>query len=140
VFWSHWSSRKKLALSLAALAVVASLTVASLLFWQLHKASTALRSFGDALVQQDYQRAYNLTDPEFRKFTNYSDFLKAHDGLSGRVGNLRKLSWSSLRVKEEKDDWYGTADVQLEFDRGTLPFTFVLKKNGQWRVYSYHEL
>ena len=114
-----------------------AVTVAPYLFWQLHEAGNSLHTFGDAMIAKDYQRAYKLPDPI--SFSSYEALLKAHEGLTSRFGNLRSLSWATLNVKKQEDYWYATADVQLQFERAMVPFTFVLKKNERWRVYSYHE-
>ena len=136
---TQWSVRKKIVLSLAVLVLLPVVTVAPYLFWQLHEAGDSLHSFGDALIAKDYQRAYKLTEPTLQSFSSFEAFLKAHEGLTGRFGNLKSLSWATLNVKKQEDDWYATADVQLQFERAMVPFTFVLKKSNQWRVYSYHE-
>ena len=139
MFKPHWSRRKKVVVSLVVILLVLAVTVTPYLAWQLHEASDSLRTFGDALIAKDYQRAYKLTDPAFQGFSSYEALLKAHQGLTGRFGNLRSLSWATLNVKKQEDAWYGTADVQLQFERAMVPFTFVLKKSDHWRVYSYHE-
>src|SRR4051812_26469202 len=112
---AQWSLRKKLLLGLAALVLLPIVTVAPFLFWQLHQASDSLHTFGAALVTRDYQRAYKLTDPELQKFSSYEAFLKSHEGLTIRFGNLTSLSWSSLSVKKQANFWYATVEVQLEF-------------------------
>lgn len=139
MFGTQWSVRKKIVLGLAAFVLLPVVTVAPYLFWQLNKAGDSLHSYGDALIAKDYQRAYGLTDRTFQSFSSFEVFLKAHEGLTGRFGNLRSLSWATLNVKKHEDYWYATADVQLQFERAMVPFTFVLKKSDQWRVYSYHE-
>jgi hypothetical protein len=45
----------------------------------------------------------------------------------------------NIEVNKHENYWYGTADVELQFQRAMVPFTFVLKKTDKWRVYSYHE-
>jgi hypothetical protein len=139
MFWSRWSTRKRILASLAALFLLSVVTTAPFLFWQLHEASSSLHSFGDALAAKDYQKAYELTDPGFQEFSSFEAFLNAHEGLTTRFGNLKSLSWSTLNVKKQESYWYATADVDLQFERVMVPFTFVLKKSNQWRVYSYHE-
>jgi hypothetical protein len=139
MFGSQWSVRKRIVISLAVLVLLPAVTVAPYLFWQLHEAGNSLHTFGDAMIAKDYQRAYKLTDPAFQGFSSYEALLKAHEGLTSRFGNLRSLSWATLNVKKQEDYWYATADVQLQFERAMVPFTFVLKKNERWRVYSYHE-
>ena len=119
--------------------LVPFVSIAPYLFWQGHETSKSLHSFGDALAAKDYQRAYKLTYSGLQQLSSFDTFLHAHELLQNRVGDLKKLSWSSISVQKDGDYWYGTADCLLTFDRGTLPFTFVLRKDGSWRVYSYHE-
>jgi hypothetical protein len=139
MFGSQWSLRKRIVLSVAVLILLPTVIVAPYIFWQLHEASDSLHLFGDALIAKDYQKAYKLTDPGLQEFSSFDAFLKAHEGLNGRFGDLTRLSWATLSVKKDGDYWYATADVELQFERAMVPFTFVLKKSNQWRVYSYHE-
>jgi len=115
-------------------------TILPWVFWQLHDANTALHGFTDALIAKQYERAYGLTASEFRTFTDYGTFVKVHDGLTLRMGDLKSVEWSQSEAKERSDGWYATMDAHLIFTRGSLDFVMVLKKeNSSWMVYSYHE-
>jgi len=137
---SKWTKRRKILVAIAILFAVPLVVFMPGLFWELHKASTALHGFTDALIAKQYERAYEFTSPELRAVTDYPAFVKLHDGLTLRMGDLKDVEVSQIDIKERSDGWHGTADVQMNFARGSLGFAFVLKKeNHSWKIYSYQE-
>ncbi|HXR39304.1 MAG TPA: hypothetical protein VN776_09435 [Terracidiphilus sp.] len=137
---SKWTTRRKVLTSLAILICIPTLVIAPGLFWELHLANSCFRAFNDALVAKQYERAYDLTSPEFRASTDYPPFLKIHNDLTLRMGGLKKVDVIGSNIQEHSDGWFGTVDADMIFDRGTLHFTFVLKKaNSGWRIYNYRE-
>lgn len=137
---SKWTIRRKTLVAFLTLAVVAMLAILPGVFWELHESNKALRGFSDALVSKQYERAYEYTSPELRAVTDYPAFVKVNDGLTLRMGDLKNVEVSQSEVKDKSDGWYGTADVQMNFTRGSLTFTFTLKKEkNAWKIYSYRE-
>jgi len=137
---SKWTRRRKILVVLAIPLAISLVVVAPGLFWELHKANTALRSFTDALVAKQYKQAYESASLEFRSASDYQTFVKVHDGLNLRMGDLKNVDVSEIEIKDRSNGWYGTADVDMNFARGSLAFVFVLKKEkGSWKIYSYHE-
>jgi hypothetical protein len=71
---------------------------------------------------------------------DFQKFTKVHDGLTLRMGDLKSVEITHSEVKDQSDGKYGTAETTMDFARGSLNFTYILKKNdGHWKVYSYHE-
>jgi hypothetical protein len=137
---SKWTKRRKILVAIAVPIAISLLVIMPGLAWELHKASTAIHFFTDALIAKQYKQAYESTCVEFRATTDYPTFVKVHDGLTLRMGDLNKVEVSEMEIKERSDGWHGTADVDMKFARGSLAFVFVLKKENQsWKIYSYHE-
>ena len=137
---SKWTTRRKLLGSLALLIAAIMVVILPGIFWELHKANKALRAFSVALIAKQYDRAYDFTSPELRAVTGYPTFVKVHDGLTLRFGDLQNVEVDESSVKDRNDAWYATVETQMIFARGSVPFVFVLKKeNGSWKIYSYHE-
>jgi hypothetical protein len=135
-----WLTLRNLIIAFAVLTGLAMAAIAPGLFWELHKANQALTLFGEALIAKQYDKAYNLTAKELRNVSDYPNFVKAHNDLTNRMGNLRKIHINQSSVKDKSDGWYGTMDAEFIFDRGNLPFAVILKKEDQsWKIYSYHE-
>lgn len=135
-----WSVRRKVLVGLLILPCISLLVVVPTLSWELHKANKALHGFCDALIAKQYKSAYDSTAKEFQATVDFQKFTKVHDGLTLRVGDLKSVEITHSEVKEQSDGWYGTAETTMNFDHGTLNFTYILKKNdGHWKVYSYHE-
>jgi hypothetical protein len=66
--------------------------------------------------------------------------MKVHDDLTLRMGDLKGVEITHREVKGHSDGWRGTAETTMNFARGSLNFTYALKKdNGSWRIYNYHE-
>jgi hypothetical protein len=137
---SRWTTRRKILV--AFLILVGAATVATMpgLFWELYKANRALRGFSEALIARQYGSAYDFGSNEFLASVDYSTFVKVHDGLIARMGDLKSIEITHSEIKDRTDGWYGTAEVNMNFSRGSLPFIFILKKqNSSWKIYSYHE-
>jgi hypothetical protein len=137
---SKWTMRRKLLVTFALLIGVVMVVILPGVFWELHEANSALHGFSDALIAKQYARAYDLTSQELRASTDFSAFVKVHDGLTVRFGDLKKIDVNQSNVKDQKDGWYATINAHMIFARGSLPFVFILKKdNESWKIYSYHE-
>jgi hypothetical protein len=137
---SKWTVKRKVLVAFLTLVGISLIVIMPTLFWQLHEANKALHGFCDALIAKQYKPAYDLTSKEFQASVDFQKFTKVHDDLALRVGDLKSVEITHSEVKEQRDGWYGTAETTMTFTRGTLNFTYILKKNdGHWRVYSYHE-
>lgn len=135
-----WSARRKVITAILILPVALFVVISSGLFWELHQANRALERFTDALIAKQYGQAYDLTSKEFRASTDFSTFVKVHDGLTLRIGDLKYVSVGDHEINDKGHGMYGTAEVSMNFSRGMLTFVFDLKKeDGSWKIYSYHE-
>lgn len=137
---SKWTARRKILVSFLILVGISLVVIMPTLFWELHEANKALHGFSDALIAKQYKPAYDLTAKEFQASADFNKFTKVHDDLTVRMGDLKSVDITHSEVKEQSDGWYGTAETSMNFARGRLNFTYVLKKDdGHWKVYSYHE-
>jgi len=137
---SEWTLSRKILVAFLALACTATAVIAPPLFWELHEANKALRSFSDALIAKRYGSAYDFASKEFRATVEFSTFQKTHNELTARMGDLKSVEITHSEVKDKQDGWYGTAETSMDFSRGNLSFLFDLKKEGNsWKIYSYHE-
>jgi hypothetical protein len=137
---SKRTKRRKILVAIGILFAVPLVVIMPGLFWELHEATTALHGFTDALIAKQYERAYEFTSPEFRGATDYPTFVKAQDGLTIRMGDLKDVEVSHAEIKDRTDGWHGTAEVEMNFARGNLEFDYVLKKeNHSWKIYGYQE-
>lgn len=136
----EWTTRKKVLVGFLTMAAIGFVTIMPALAWQLHEANNSLRVFGNALIAKQYVAAYALTSEEFRASVDFSKFKQANEGLVARMGDLKDLRIAESEIRERTDGWHGTAEADLNFSRGILPFTFILKKeNGSWKIHSYQE-
>jgi hypothetical protein len=137
---SKWTTRRKVLVAFLILFGISTLVIMPALFWELHQANRALHGFCDALIAKQYKPAYDSTSKEFQASVDFQNFTKVHDGLTLRMGDLKSVEITQSEVKERSDGWYGTAETTMNFVRGSLNFTYILKKNnGSWKIYSYHE-
>jgi len=135
--WPIW--RKLLVGFLSITGVIIAVSMPGL-FWQLHEANKSLHDFANALIAKDYSRAYGSTTPEFRAVTNYAAFVKLHEDLTLRMGELKNVEVDQSEVREHRDGWKANLDANMVFANGNLDFKFVLKKeDGLWKINSYQE-
>ena len=135
-----WSMRRKILTAVMVLACGSFVVIMVGLYSVLRDANKAVRDFGDALRQKQYQRAYSMTSSEFQASASFQTFANVHDGLVLRMGELKSIEVTESEVKERNGGWYGTAEANLNFSRGTSPFVFTLKKeSGSWKIYNYRE-
>jgi len=131
--------RKTLYIILGVVAAIA-VTAYSYLFVQMHAASAALRQYAQALVSEDYERAYNLTNPDFKEAMSETQFVEQQTALETRLGRLRAVKVGPSETEGNQSGWSSTVSANFEFEHGSLEFVFVMKKDGSsWGVYSYRE-
>ena len=98
---------------------------------------TALNIYTDTLIQRDYQSAYIITSPAYRAATRYSDLVDYQSNLIKEMGNLKSAKQTHWQVNEENGIEIAHIQANLQFERGTQTFQFVLRKeDGIWRVLS----
>jgi len=137
---SKWTTRRKVLAAFLAMVGISTMVIMPTLFWELHAADKALHGFCDALIAKQYKPAYDFTSKEFQASVDFQKFTKVHDDLTARMGDLKSIEITHSEVKDRSDGWYGTAETTMDFARGSLNFTYILKKNnGSWKIYSYHE-
>jgi len=131
----------KLKISVAAISVIALawMIVMPALYWQYHESRKTLNSFSNALVSQNYARAYAFTSPELRQVTSYGIFLKKNKNLVSQFGKLRRIDVANWNATDSKDGWLATGKTIWVFARISLPMNIELKKkHGKWKIFSYH--
>jgi hypothetical protein len=98
----------------------------------------ALSLYTDALIRKDYQGAYNSASPGLRSATSFADLVAYHDKLTNAHGALKSVKQANWHVQTENGVTSSTIQATLQFDRDSMGFEFVLRKEGGvWRVYSY---
>jgi len=135
-----WTKKKKMIVAFIVVVVVIATPIFARLFWEIHEAGKAFSTFNQALVAKDYPKAYALTTPELKTNVSYDAFVGVQSGLATRVGALRSFDSIQTEVRDDENGYFATIRSQLVFERGSLPFVFVLKKeNGSWLVNSFKE-
>jgi hypothetical protein len=135
-----WTKRKKVVVLVVSIWILISVRMFTHLFWELYQAKEALGVFSQALIAKDYQKAYSLTTPALKANVDYAAFVKVQDGLTARVGALQSFDNSEAAVRNDDNGPVATIRTRLVFERGRLPFVFVLKKeSGRWLIYSLNE-
>jgi hypothetical protein len=136
-----WTRRKKVIVAAVAIVLLISVPIFAHLFWEIHKAGQVFSAFNQALIAREYQKAYDLTTPALKANVTYEAFVGVQNGLATRVGALRSFNSGKSEVNEDEDGSFATIHAHLTFERGELPFVFVLKKeNGHWLIYKFQEL
>jgi hypothetical protein len=137
---TRWTKGRIAIVSTIAIIGAVTIAVAPALFWQLHEARQSFGKFSSAIIAKNYRAAYALTSPELQHTTDYTAFVKPHDELNSRFGDLERIDAGNYEVKERSNGWYGTMEADMVFEHTALPFTFTLKKeNNRWQIYSYHQ-
>ena len=76
--------------------------------------------------------------PETKANVSYEKFVAVEDQLGERVGALKTFS---TREMETKDNLRTTIQMKLKFEKGSLDFQYVLKREqGVWFIYRFDEL
>jgi hypothetical protein len=137
---SKWSKRKRVVVAFVAIIGLIMISILPGLFWEVHEANKVFRSFSNALIAKEYVQAYDFTSPELQNTTDLKSFETIHDNLNSRLGSLTQIAVDKTDVNDRIDGWYATLDTRMIFAHGSLPFTFLLKKEQRtWKIYSYHE-
>lgn len=138
------SSRKALhyVVTISAVLIVVSWMVieVGLFVRETAHAMTALNIYTDALIQRDYESAYEVASPAFRAVTSYSALVADQVKLTERFGSLQCANQTYWDIDSINNAKAASIKVNLQFERGRVNFEFALRKeDGIWRVLSYKE-
>jgi len=110
-------------------------------FQGMFEAREVFKAYNQALIAKDYAMAYNLLAPETKANVSYDKFVGIEDKLGERIGALRSFSTSKMDTKGDEENLVTTIQANLTFEKGTLQFEYVFKKeHGIWFVYRFNEL
>lgn len=110
-------------------------------FQGMFEAKEVFNAYNQAIIAKDYAMAYNLLAPETKANASYDKFVGIEDKLGERVGALRSFSTSEMETKGDDDNKVTTIQANFTFEKRTLQFEYVLKKeHGVWFIYQFREL
>jgi hypothetical protein len=135
--------RRKIFIIISVAAVVFSVPVIVNIpnFRGMLEARKVFEAYHNAIIAKDYAAAYNFLAPETKANVSYEKFLVIEDGLGKRVGALVSYSTSEMNTRGDDDRLITTIRATLRFERGSLEFDYVLKKEqGVWFIYKFDEL
>jgi hypothetical protein len=136
--------RKKIIVVVVVICIVAfsAVWIASIpTFRAMFEAKEVFNAYNQAIVAKDHAMAYNLLAPETKANVSYDKFVGIEEKLDERVGRLRSFNTSEMDTKGDDDNLVTTIQANLTFEKGTLQFEYVLKKeHGIWFVYQFNEL
>jgi len=137
---SKRAKRKKVIASVAGIILLIASSFFIWLFMQMHRASKAFSSFGQALVSTDYKHAYELTSSDFREAMSESAFADQQRALSSHLGALKVVKQGPSETDGNQDGWKSTISAHFVYERAERQFVFVMKEtDGKWEVYGYKE-
>jgi hypothetical protein len=137
---SKWTRRKRVLVIVAVIIALVAIPQFVYLFMQAHAANQTFATFGRALVAKDYQRAYNLTSPEFQSATSEATFVSQQESLCSDLGGLEKITEGSYETQRHSDGWSSAISARFTCKQAEKQIDFALKKQGNvWRVYGYRE-
>jgi hypothetical protein len=135
-----WTNRKKAVVVVVAILFLIIVPIFTHLFWEIHESKGVFRTFQNALIAKNYQTAYNLTTPALKANVDYAAFVKVLDALTTRVGAFQNFNISEAEVRNDENGHFATIRTRLVFERGQLPFVFILKRESdRWLIYSFNE-
>jgi len=136
-----WSSKKRIVLVSIAAILLMGVIPFGWIYIQMHGAKKALERFGDALIAQDYARAYGQTTDGFQTALSESAFTDMAKLLCAHHGALKSFVIGPSETEGSLGTWSATFSVRMVFEHAEEEFVFVLKKDdGVWRVNGYKEL
>jgi hypothetical protein len=110
-------------------------------FRGMFEARQVFRAFSEALIAKDYAMAYNLIAPETKANVSYEKFVEIENKLGERAGTLHSFSTNDMETKGDDDNLVTMIHANFRFDKETLQFEYVLKKeHGLWFVYRFDEM
>jgi hypothetical protein len=135
-----WTNRKKAVVVVVAILLLITVPIFTQLFLEIRESKMIFRAFQNAMIAKNYQAAYNLATPALKANVDYAAFVKVMDTLITRVGAFQNFDISEVEVHNDENGHFSTIRTRLVFERGQLPFVFILKKESdRWLIYSFNE-
>jgi hypothetical protein len=132
--------RKKVLVMVASIVALVAIPQFVYLFMQAHAANQTFAMFSRAIVAKDYQRAYNLTSPEFQSATSEPTFVNQQESLCSDLGGIEKITEGSYETQKHSDGWSSDISARFTCKQAEKQVDFTLKKQGNvWKVYGYRE-
>jgi hypothetical protein len=135
-----WTKRKTVMMVVAAVIILALAPLFAWMFMQTHEANKAFSVFSEALIAKDYDRAYELTSPEFHTAMSETAFANQQAALCSKLGELRQVEMAAFDTGEHEDGWTSYVSARFIFAHEERLFDFKMKKEGaDWKVFGYSE-
>jgi len=97
--------------------------------------------YADALMRNDYNRAYSFCSPEFAADTPYGTFEVQQKSLTDSHGPLKSVKQQGVSVEGEGAplQWHATIRAELSYARKTFEVVYELRLvDGHWKLWRYH--
>jgi hypothetical protein len=134
---------------ITAIVIVASMLLCALAYFvpgvheavsEVQQVKKSFHNYGDQLVQGNYERAYQMTSPEFQAAISEDAFIAQQKLLTTRHGSLIGISIWSTEVEWNEGGASASLSAHFKYERSTEYFYVIMKPyNGQWRLYGYKE-
>jgi hypothetical protein len=112
------------------------LAAASWMGKQISEARTALQEYGDALVAQQFEKAYASRDVELQRVLSEPEFEKAHELAASRNGKLEKVVLEPTQKVRDQHGMIITVNSLLVYEHAEDRFVVTMKKEGNgWFVH-----
>jgi hypothetical protein len=105
-------------------------------------AEGAFRQYTDALVQGQFDKAYEVAGPDFRSQVTAAQFSQQQEQLQERFGRLLSVKQQAWKVSSTGQPEFWTARFSADFfyEKSPRRFEFAFRKDGaRWVLYGYEE-
>jgi hypothetical protein len=135
-----WLVRKKTVYIVLGLILLINVPIFIWLFGEMHAAGKAADAFGQRLVVEDYDGAYNAASDEFQRAVSKQDFILQQTTLAAKLGPLKTVKRGGSETNFDSKGGFTTCDTTFIFENAERQFSIKLKKVGNsWRLYGYRE-
>ncbi|HET8667197.1 MAG TPA: hypothetical protein VFM10_04390, partial [Terriglobales bacterium] len=94
-------------------------------------------AYSDALVAQDFQRAYSYHSAEFQQQISYASFVQYQHDVRARFGTLNNVErrGSTIQAWRSPKNVRAVIVADFHYAKGTVRFTCQLRREGgKWTL------
>ena len=109
-------------------------------FQQRGEVAATFASYSDALVREDWHKAYAFSGPEFREAAPFENFVGRLTDLEKSYGRLRAVEQKSLYVRFFRSPPAGVTIIGAEhhYERGVIQVRYEFHYHGgRWLLYGF---
>lgn len=96
-------------------------------------------NYADALISQNFDKAYGYTSPEFKEAISFQSFVQYQHDVQAKFGVLKSVKQKGMTVQRWRNPsrWNASIVADFQYTTAKVRFTFELRReDGHWTIFT----